>query len=143
MSPPQQTSCRPCRRRRGVFWPPLSPPRTLLTAACGPLAVVAYDDLKFDTNSKCPLCIPPQSQKHCCDIHNVVGNQFHRHYNTVVQIQWSYRPSHITTQYSSGNNVFGPCLLPTGKWRLTETILVLVLFFIPFLLVFFPIVWPS
>jgi hypothetical protein len=47
------------------------------------------DDLKFDTNSKCPLCIPPQSQNHCCDIHNVVGNQFHRHYNTKVQIQWS------------------------------------------------------
>jgi hypothetical protein len=32
------------------------------------------DDLKFDTNSKCPLCIQPQSQNHCCDIHNVVGN---------------------------------------------------------------------
>jgi hypothetical protein len=31
------------------------------------------------TNSKCPLCIPPQSQNQCCDIHNVVGNQFHRH----------------------------------------------------------------
>jgi hypothetical protein len=45
------------------------------------------DDLKFDTNSKCPLCIPPQSQNHCCDIHNVVGNQFH--YNTTVHIQWS------------------------------------------------------
>jgi hypothetical protein len=50
-----------------------------------------------------------------CDIHNVVGSQSHRHYNTVVQIQWSYRPSHITTQYSSGNNVFGPCLHPTGN----------------------------
>jgi hypothetical protein len=101
------------------------------------------DDLKFDTNSKCPLCIPPQSQNRCCDIHNVVGTQFHRHYNTMIQIQWSYRPSHITTQYSSGNSVFGPCLHPTGKWRLTETSLVLVLFFIPFILVFLPIVWPS
>jgi hypothetical protein len=47
------------------------------------------DNLKFDTNSKCPLCIPPQSQNHCYDTHNVVGNQFHRHYNTMIQIQWS------------------------------------------------------
>jgi hypothetical protein len=30
------------------------------------------DDLKFDTNSKCPLCNPSQSQNHCCDLHNVV-----------------------------------------------------------------------
>jgi hypothetical protein len=44
---------------------------------------------EFITNSKCPLCIPPQSQNHCCDTHNVVGNQFHRYYNTMVQIQWS------------------------------------------------------
>jgi hypothetical protein len=36
---------------------------------------------KFTTNSKCLLCIPPQSQNHCCDIHNVVGNQFHGYYN--------------------------------------------------------------
>jgi hypothetical protein len=30
------------------------------------------DDLKFDTNSKCPLCNPSQSQNQCCDLHNVV-----------------------------------------------------------------------
>jgi hypothetical protein len=33
------------------------------------------DDPEFITNSKCPLCIPSQSQNHCCDTHNVVGNQ--------------------------------------------------------------------
>jgi hypothetical protein len=60
----------------------------LETVAMGWLIKGACDDLKFDTNSKCPLCIPPQSQNHCCDIHNVVGNQFHGHYNTIVQIQW-------------------------------------------------------
>jgi hypothetical protein len=32
------------------------------------------DDPEFITNSKCQLCIPPQSQNHCCDTHNVVGN---------------------------------------------------------------------
>jgi hypothetical protein len=30
------------------------------------------DDLKFGTNSKCPLYNPSQSQNHCCDLHNVV-----------------------------------------------------------------------
>jgi hypothetical protein len=34
--------------------------------------VATCDDLKFDTNSKCPLCNPSQSQNHCCDLHNVV-----------------------------------------------------------------------
>jgi hypothetical protein len=112
---------------------------TIVLALC----TMGCDNLKFDANLKCPLCIPPQSQNHCCDIHNVVGNQFHRHYNTMIQIQWSYRPSHITTQYSSGNNVFGYMPSPYRQWRLMETSLVLVLFFIPFLLVSFPIVWPS
>jgi hypothetical protein len=31
---------------------------------------------EFIINSKCPLCNPSQSQNHCCDLHNVVGNQF-------------------------------------------------------------------
>jgi hypothetical protein len=60
---------------------------TLDTALDQPCKFVTTSNLL--TNSKCPLCIPPQSQNHCCDIHNVVGNQFHRHYNTKVQIQWS------------------------------------------------------
>jgi hypothetical protein len=41
------------------------------------------------------------------------------------------------------NNIFGSMPSPYRQWRLMEMILVLVLLFIPFLLVFFPIVWPS
>jgi hypothetical protein len=52
-------------------------------------SLLAVTTSNLITNSKCPLCIPPQSQNHVCDIHNVVDIQFHRHYNTMVQIQWS------------------------------------------------------
>jgi hypothetical protein len=36
----------------------------------------AVTPTNFITNSKCPLCNPSQSQNHCRDLHNVVGNQF-------------------------------------------------------------------
>jgi hypothetical protein len=51
------------RRLQSVGWSPrLLHFFQLLLAELG---AARCDDLKFDTNSKCPLCIPPQSQKHC------------------------------------------------------------------------------
>jgi hypothetical protein len=64
-------------------------------------------------NLKCPLCIPPQFQNHCCDTHNVVGNQFHRDYNSSSSNTNGHSDQvHITTQDSSGNNVFRPMPSP-------------------------------
>jgi hypothetical protein len=63
---------------------------------------------KFITNSKCPLCISPQSQNHCCDIHNVVGNQF----QLLIVNKRDYIGSHTdqTLQYINmqQNNTLGP-----------------------------------
>jgi hypothetical protein len=74
------------------------------------------DTREFITNSKCPLCIPPQSQNHCCDIHNIVGNQFHRHYNTngsntMVIVTKFILQHNIAAEITSS----GPCLHPTGN----------------------------
>jgi hypothetical protein len=74
---------------------------------------------RISRNSKCSLCIPPQSQNHCCDTHNVVGNQFHRHYNTNRSNTNGHSDQvHITTQYSSGNSVFGSMPSPYRQWQL-------------------------
>jgi hypothetical protein len=47
------------------------------------------DDLKFENKFEVPVIYSTAIPGSCCDIYNVVGNQFHRHYNTVIQIQWS------------------------------------------------------
>jgi hypothetical protein len=60
------------------------------------------------TNLKCPLCIPSQSQNHCCDLHNVVDI-------TVTAINIKYNGLHgghsdQTSQYINmqRNNTAGP-----------------------------------
>ena len=75
-----------------------------------------YCNTRISRNSKCPLCIPPQSQNHCCDTHNVVGNQFHRQYNTnssntMVIVTKFILQHHIAAEITSS----GPCLHPTGN----------------------------
>jgi histone deacetylase 1/2 len=80
---------------------------------------VVLCNTRISRNSKCPLCIPPQSQNHCCDTHNIVGNQFHRHYNMNSSNTNGHSDQvHITSQYSSGNNVFGSMPSPYRQWRL-------------------------
>jgi hypothetical protein len=63
---------------------------------------------EFITNSKCPLCIPPQTQNLCYDMHNVVGNQL----QLLIVNKRDYIGGHIdqTLQYINmqWNNTLGP-----------------------------------